>query len=226
MGIFLKLYRAVTRWGVAGLVYRMRAAAVDRWFDIRNGVNTCGIIRLNDLTITSRHRDRGNRYEPSRVLALREFFARSRRIITPQTCFVDFGCGKGRALIVASQFGIARVKGVEFAQELCDIARRNCREYRKRRGAGTSFEIIEGDAALYPIDPIDTLFFFFHPFDDLVMSQVLTNIADSIVHHPRRVHFCMHNSTLSEVISKSEAFEHDHTVDIHGYLFQVYRNRG
>ena len=39
--------------------------------------------------------------------------------------FVDLGCGKGRALIAASEHGFARIIGVEFAKSLVDIARKN-----------------------------------------------------------------------------------------------------
>jgi len=225
MGIFFKLHRAVTRWGMAGLLYRVRAIIVDRWFDLRNGVDTCGIIPLDELTISSEHKSRGCRYEPVRVLALQSFFSRFMRIVSPQACFVDFGCGKGRVLMVASQFGIARARGVEFASELCEVAKRNCQEYKKRRKPVTSLEIIEGDAALYPIDPKDTLFFIFNPFDDIVMSRVLDNITESISRHPRRIHFCIHNSALTGLISKHGAFELEDSMDLHGYQFQVFRNR-
>src|SRR6516225_8353137 len=39
--------------------------------------------------------------------------------------FVDIGCGKGRALMVASAFPFRRLVGVEISPELCEIARAN-----------------------------------------------------------------------------------------------------
>ena len=225
MGIIFKLHRAITRWGVVGLLYRVRATIVDRWFDFCNGTDTCGIIPLDDLTISSQNKSSGYRYEPVRVLLLQTFFARWGRHIKSETCFVDFGCGKGRALMVASEFGIARARGVEFAAELCEVARQNCKRYRARHNPATVMEVIEGDAAVYPIDQKDSLFFLFNPFDEIVLSRVLDNIAESVKRNPRDIHICLYNSVLDEVVARHGAFEPDESIEIFGYRFQIFRRR-
>ena len=62
--------------------------------------------------------------EPHELMRLRPFRRLMRTLsLPPGSGFVDFGCGKGRVLLLAAGFGFARITGVEFAKELCDIAK-------------------------------------------------------------------------------------------------------
>ena len=45
--------------------------------------------------------------------------------------FVDLGCGKGRALLLASRFPFKEIIGVELSATLCEIARRNIANWDK-----------------------------------------------------------------------------------------------
>jgi SAM-dependent methyltransferase len=51
--------------------------------------------------------------------------------------FIDLGCGKGRALLVASEFPFRAIIGVELSSRLAEIARRNA-EIHKISGANAS----------------------------------------------------------------------------------------
>ena len=83
--------------------------------------------------------------------------------------FVDLGCGKGRALLLAAEAGFGRVLGVELAAELAEVAWRNC-ERNERVGIET------GDAAAvrYPAGPL--VIFFYHPFLAPLLKRVLRNL--------------------------------------------------
>ena len=85
--------------------------------------------------------------------------------------FVDLGCGKGRALIVASQHGFARLIGVEFAKSLVEIARKNSEI------TGSRAEVRLGDAARFEFPKGDLVVFMFNPFGGEVMRQVMDNLA-------------------------------------------------
>ena len=46
--------------------------------------------------------------------------------------FLDFGCGKGRVLLIASEYKFKKIIGIEFSPELAGIALKNilsCRDY-------------------------------------------------------------------------------------------------
>ena len=45
-----------------------------------------------------------------------------------KTTFIDFGCGKGRALIVASKFGFQKLVGIELSQHAMDVCRKNLKK--------------------------------------------------------------------------------------------------
>src|SRR5919109_3431347 len=88
-----------------------------RIFDWRHGVRTCGNADLADLTVVGDNTGHAVHYQPSHPKFLFEVFS-SLKIDYPSYTFVDFGSGKGRVLLVASEFPFSEILGVEFAAEL------------------------------------------------------------------------------------------------------------
>jgi SAM-dependent methyltransferase len=83
--------------------------------------------------------------------------------------FVDLGCGKGRALLVAARFPFAHILGIELSANLCAVARSNAaREPR--------IAIQQHDAATvtYPDGPL--VVYLYHPFLRPVLRKVLANL--------------------------------------------------
>lgn len=96
---------------------------------------------------------------------------------------IDFGCGKGRVLILAYETGFKKVTGVEFEPSLCQQTRENL------QSIGLSeVEVIEKDAVDYRIPEDATLFYFFNPFGIHILEKVLLNIVDSLSQHPREAY--------------------------------------
>lgn len=88
--------------------------------------------------------------------------------------FVDIGCGKGRALLIAAQFPFRHLLGVEIADELCDIARANVAtspEWVAR------ISVVNQDATnlTYPEGPL--LLYLYYPFYPPVLRRVLANLG-------------------------------------------------
>ena len=94
--------------------------------------------------------------------------------------FIDLGCGKGRALLVANLFPFKRVIGVEISPELCHQARANV-------GRHPRISIVEQDAAnfVYPAGPL--LIYFYNPFLRPFLKSVLKNIQRQWQKEPRQV---------------------------------------
>ncbi len=99
--------------------------------------------------------------------------------------FIDYGCGKGRALIVASERPFRRVIGLEIAADLAATARRNASIMRASHPERPSIEIIEGDAASFVPPPGPLVLFFYQPFEMPVMRQVIAQFSASLNADPR-----------------------------------------
>jgi predicted RNA methylase len=94
--------------------------------------------------------------------------------------FVDFGCGKGRALYLACWYPFHQVIGVECDPQLASVARRNMAQARGPRSLRT-VQIIDADARFVELPDNLRVAFFFNPFRGAVFRTVaerLKNHAD------------------------------------------------
>jgi predicted RNA methylase len=150
-------------------------------FDLRHHTATSGIVKLDELSISSPNRQLGHAYEPTRARALRHYLRTCE--FPPESVFVDLGCGKGRALLVASHFAFKRVVGVEFSRELCDIARSNAQAHQRWRSDLAPVDVVQSDAAVYEIRPDENVFFMFNPFGEEVLRRVVQNLSTHAARH-------------------------------------------
>jgi hypothetical protein len=125
------------------------------------------------------------RYEPSAWRWLPR--ALRGRKIGPDDVFVDLGSGKGSALIVAGQFPMRRVIGVELADELNVVARENIDKVRPRLMAG-DYEIETADVLKWPVPDDLSIVFMFCPFVGDLFSQAMDRIFESYDRNPRPLH--------------------------------------
>lgn len=150
-----------------------------RWYEWRLGVDTHGFISASELSDDPERIE----YEPidSRCLlgAFRQIGVRAGHDV-----FLDYGCGKGRAVVLASTFPFRRVLGVESVAELCDDARENVRRAGKKLRC-TEIEIVEADAASYDVPHDVTLVLLFNPFTGGILSAALQRMAESVRGAPR-----------------------------------------
>jgi SAM-dependent methyltransferase len=146
----------------------------DLGFDSYFGVDTERIAPLWRLTIRSRNAKFGVRYQTAPANALREAIASLKEDPRSFT-FVDLGCGKGRPLLVAAQLGFKHVIGIEFAEELVAIAKRNLAIVNV-----TNSTVIEGDAANFRFPTGDLVVFLYHPFEEEIMIRVIENLRQHV----------------------------------------------
>jgi protein-L-isoaspartate O-methyltransferase len=132
---------------------------------------------IYDLTLTGPHVKHGT----ALVSSSKDFFMRvlgeleeaaGKRI--PKKGFIDYGSGKGAALVHAREAGFEKVYGVEFAKELHDIAVQNI----ERLGLDDIY-LYHEDASCFAPPPETTLIYFFNPFDEVVMQKVVEKIEKS-----------------------------------------------
>lgn len=171
----------------------------DRRFDREHGLETAGFVETAAMDdVTSPNLARAIRYEPTRAIPLRRFF---KRLAPPaEGTFVDIGCGKGRTLVLAAQYGFDRVVGVDFSASLCLAAERNLEAYRLSSGRRFEWSVVNGDAAGYGFGPTDRVVYMYNPFDETVMTTVMDNLAASLEERPRPLRLIYHNPVCHSVI--------------------------
>ena len=140
------------------------AHLLDSWFDIKYGTDTAGVVKLIDLKIDSVNIKNGVDYQPTIARHLKKILRT--QIFPPKSVFVDLGSGKGRNLLVASQFNFKRVVGIEFSKELCNIAKKNVDIFSlKNKCEKELINIIQCDVAEYIIKHDENIFFLYNDSD-------------------------------------------------------------
>ncbi len=151
----------------------------DYWYDCWYHVKTCGIVRLKNSRIINFD------YEPTHYFELQKIF--TQLPFSKDSHLIDYGCGKGRVLLMAALYGCPRVTGIDLNSDLCRIAESNIARLRTHKGINTDIQVMEQDAIQYKIDPSINCFFFFNPFHLKVFIYVLKNIQNSVLQSPRDI---------------------------------------
>lgn len=225
-GIVRRLRSSLRRQGFLESLLKSYVVMADHWFDIRYGTDTCAWAQLSTLTIDSVNKQRGYAYQPTRLVPLTTVFKVIRPLITPESVLVDFGSGKGRVLLVALECGFTKVRGVEFAHDLCAIAQNNYAAYQSKTGACADYRIIESDVTDYPIGTDEDVFFFFNPFDARILTRVLVNITASLQAKWRPIVIVYFNPRHGDIIDQmNDCFLKVKEHHAWGYPFVVYANR-
>jgi hypothetical protein len=225
-GVIAALQRArhsLKRQGIITSFRKVIIVYLDLFFDVKYGTDTCTFSKLDQLTIESDNVERGIDYLPTRVIPLRKLFNIIESKTPPESVIIDFGCGKARVLLMASQYNCFKAaRGVEFAHELCVIAQSNFALFKQKSNVTADFEIIEGDVVDYHIRPDENIFYMSNPFDGVVMGKIINNITESLKVHPRKIliiyYYPIHGELIEMHFKKVEEFY------FWGYQFNVYSN--
>ncbi len=165
------------------LLNRISNARCRAW-DLIHGVHTCGNVSLNTLDFQSEHKTDGLEYQSHHPAVTRSGL-NLLGVRHEDYAFIDIGCGKGRALLVASEFPFRSIVGLEFAPPLAEIARRNVRNYRRGPQRCRKIEVISGDALNYELAPEPQVLYLYSPFSPSILDQIMQKIEDSVRQFPR-----------------------------------------
>jgi SAM-dependent methyltransferase len=125
-----------------------------------------------------------------------------------KTVFLDIGAGKGRALLLASQFPFARVDGVELNPILASVAQSNISLWDKDIEADALSPIVlhNADATRHLLPREPTLAFLFHPFELPILKRFLRHIERSIALNPRPFDLLYANAEHDSYLDHHPAF--------------------
>lgn len=183
--------------------------------ETKYGIDTIKINRLRDEKIISENLSHASIYQASNYYLIEKAFDYLKKE-NANHAVVDFGCGKGRILAVAAYYGFKRITGIDFSMRLCIEAEANVEKISKLF-PGTEFEVICDDAALYQIRNYQNCFFFFNPFDEVVLLKVVKNILASLKAFPRKIYVIYLNPVHQEIFL-SAGFEEEYFLKKMEYL--------
>lgn len=116
--------------------------------------------------------------------------------------FIDIGSGKGRTLLMASDYPFRQIIGVELLPELDRVARENIAKYKSEKQKCFQIEscCVDARSFCFPTDP--TLLYLFNPLPRTGLSQLLENLERSLLQHPRKVYLAYHNPIHTDLLSR------------------------
>ncbi len=180
-------------------------------FDLQHGLDTSGLIGGADLAAGHAHDVYNTAYygmSPSRFRGAIDLW----RALPPAEAmekytFIDLGCGKGRALLMATELPVMEVVGVELNPELARIAEQNLEAWRAAGKSKVSARIVCGDATEFQFPAGPCLVYLFNPFAKPVVDRLLERIEASFKDRVGMLDVVYFNPESAEAFEEHRGFE-------------------
>jgi SAM-dependent methyltransferase len=153
-------------------------------FDAAHGTDTSGFVLIADLDYPQDAPADANAYGASQPSILRAAL----QALPPldSFTFVDLGCGKGRPMLVASEFPFRDIVGVELSASLVGIAERNAELMAQRFPQRTRIRVALADATRFAFPAGNLVIFLANPFGDDGIAGVAAAVDRAIANEPGR----------------------------------------
>ena len=179
-------------------------------FDAEHGVETSGLIGGADLATGHAHDVYNTAYygmSPSRFKGAMELWeGLPPNAPVESYTFVDLGCGKGRAVLMATQGRFREVVGVELNPELARVAEANLQRWRGDGKAKVAGRILCGEATAFEFPEGPCLLYLFNPFAEPVMERLLDRIETSFRDRGGMLDVVYFNPEAAEAIEDRAGF--------------------
>ncbi|MDE1155085.1 MAG: class I SAM-dependent methyltransferase [Acidobacteriaceae bacterium] len=169
--------RRVRGWASRTRQWLLRRREARHPFDQENGTDTGGVIGAASLGSGGANDEHITAYAgvpPSRLVGALE---RWKSLLVSESVenfrFYDLGCGKGRALLLASRWPFLEAVGVELDPRLARIAEQNVTRWLAQGKAVCPVDARQGDATAVAYTEGPRLLFLYNPFGPPVVRAVL-----------------------------------------------------
>jgi SAM-dependent methyltransferase len=173
-------------------------------FDRQYGTDTSGVVPVQMITSDKALLSKINPYGASQPSIIRHAITALGK--TEEYNFVDLGCGKGRAIIVASEFPFRSISGIELSSDLAKIARRNIAIVERCFPMRPPVAAIEGNALTSPFPESKLVLFFCHSFGEELLLQLIKKLETSLSFGNGPVFFIYYNPVHGNVLDASPVF--------------------
>jgi SAM-dependent methyltransferase len=190
LAVWNKLRWSLTQRGLLGTLKavpkaltRGKPVTTQHPFDQRYGTDTSGLIGGGSLAIGHAHDVYITGYSgipPSRFEgAIDHWKSTLGRARIEDYTFIDLGCGKGRAVLLASRLPFREVVGIELNPQLAAIALHNAEHWQHIGEAQTPIRVEVGDATEPVLASGPTLLFLYNAFAEPLVHHLAENISRS-----------------------------------------------
>lgn len=166
--------------------------------DQDRGLDFCGAVLPEEVGLDPQHAVRST---PSSEAALRRLL--DALPICSGDQILDVGCGKGSAMRVMLDYPFARVDGLELADELVHIARRN---FARLGVEDTRTHVHHGDAASFAALDDYSHLYLYNPFSAEVLRAHLQQVVASLRRRPRPLSLLYVNAKWAQEIDALGVF--------------------
>jgi hypothetical protein len=163
-----------------------KGLAIRHEFDVTHGVETSTRAHPTDLKISSPNSLSSAGYWPTPPELFHEAFS-TFSINYSEFTFIDFGSGKARVLLLASDYPFRKIIGVEFSSELHAIALNNIRNYRNTSQRCRDIIPLCMDFTEFQLPTEPLVLFFYNPASNEVMATIASNIARWLIQNDRPI---------------------------------------
>jgi hypothetical protein len=141
--------------------------------------------------------------EPALFHEMLESLARESKVDFRDFIFIDVGSGKGRTLLMASDYPFQRIIGVELLPALHQIAQENLRCYSCLSQQCFALESICVDATKFAVPHTPLVIYLFNPFPESGLRRFIRNLEEDFHANPRSLFVLYHNPLLENVLTES-----------------------
>lgn len=148
-------------------------------------------------------------YQPTDPALFREMLAalqQQAKLDLRDFTFVDLGSGKGRTLLMASDYPFRRILGVELLSSLHEIAKQNLLKYKADSQQCFNLETVCADATTFSLPNDALVIYLFNPFPESGLRRAIANIGTSLAEHPRPAYVLYYNPLLEQVLTEVQFF--------------------
>jgi hypothetical protein len=195
-----RLVGTVAKMIAAGDWQGLRQGCRRVFFRQRMTMRRVDLASVDDLTTLGLSHERSQGHSSSGGPELEDIFKTLR--IKPEDAIIDFGSGKGGAIITFTKFPFSKISGVELSLELIRIAKEN---FRRLNINGV--ELFHADATQFTELDDYNHFYFLHPFPRNIMKSVIGNIVNSLERKPRDATIIYNHPKHRDVVETELCFE-------------------
>lgn len=177
----------------------------NRKFDERFGVETSGEASLESLGIFGHDPEQAHGYAAVSQWNFKRVMG-AVHVKQEDFIFVDLGSGKGKALLLASDYPFRQIIGVEFSSVLHNIATGNISRYRSSTQRCFQIESVCGDARAFEFPPAPLVVYMYNPFGPDILSKVLDRLETSIAIQPRQCFLIIVYPQAADVVRRRRQF--------------------
>ncbi len=173
----------------------------DMEYDWDNRVNTTsGVVSWQARLLGLFH----SPYQPTEPALFQEMMA-ALPLDFREFTFIDVGSGKGRTLLMASEYPFQKIVGVELIEELHRAAVENILEYRSPTQQCSKMEPVRADASDFVFPDTPLVLYLFNPLPEPGLRRLIRNLEQSLEQTPRTIWIVYHNPAMDSILTASPA---------------------